>query len=87
MNKINTHKLGLAVAILVGGGHLLWSLLVAGGWAQALINFKLRMHFLEMPINVAGFDLGTAILLVLVATAFGYAFGRIIGAVCNWVNK
>ena len=87
MNKINTHKLGLVVAILIGGGHLIWSVLVATGWAQALVNFKFKMHFLNMSYSLTSFDFGTAILLVALATAFGYILGRIIGGVWNWVSK
>jgi hypothetical protein len=33
---MHAHKLGLVLAALIGGWHLVWRLLVLLGWAQAL---------------------------------------------------
>lgn len=86
-NKINTHKLGLVVGAFVGGAHLLWSILVALDWAQVLIDWKLSMHFLDSIAYVTEFDLGTAVMLVALATAGGYLGGQILGRLWNWIAR
>jgi hypothetical protein len=35
----NPNKVGLVVAALIGGWHVLWSLLVLLGWAQPILDF------------------------------------------------
>jgi hypothetical protein len=35
----NPKKVGLVIAALIGGWHVIWVALVAAGWAQPLINF------------------------------------------------
>ncbi len=67
----------------MGGLHLVWSVLIALGWAQVLVDFKLRMHMVSVPIVVNSFDLSTAVMLVVVATIAGYVVGHIFARVWN----
>ena len=87
MNHLNPKKVGLAVGKLVGGVHLVWSILVLLGWAQALVNFSLWAHMVNAPVVVNEFDLTAAITVILVATAIGYVLGYIFAKIWNWLHR
>jgi hypothetical protein len=52
-NIINPNKIGVVVAALIGGWHLVWAALVAAGWAQPLLNFTFWAHMIR-PVYVVG---------------------------------
>jgi hypothetical protein len=87
MGTVNPNKAGLALGAMLGGMHLLWVLLVAAGWAQAIINFYFRIHFLTPPWTVEGFHAGLAVTLVLVTAALGYVFGYVLGVLWNRLHR
>jgi hypothetical protein len=87
MGTLNPNKAGLVLGLLTGGWHFLWALLVAGGWAQAFINFIFWIHFLMPPYIVKPFVPGVALLLIVVTTAIGYATGYILGVLWNWAHR
>jgi glutamate dehydrogenase/leucine dehydrogenase len=37
---MNPHKLGLTLAAFIGGWHVVWSVLVLTGWAQAVVDYR-----------------------------------------------
>ncbi len=76
MQHIHPSRAGLVLALIVGGLHAIWSLIVAIGWGQALINFIFWVHFIKPAHEVEPFNIGTALLLVLVATCIGYVVGN-----------
>lgn len=82
-HHLSPAKTALTVGVFVGALHVVWSALVALGWAQALVDFKLRMHMVSMPVVVSAFDLSTAVMLVVVATIAGYIVGNIFARVWN----
>lgn len=87
MGPINPNKAGLALGAVIGGWHLLWSLLVALGWAQAVIDFIFWMHFIN-PVYVVGpFNAVTALILVTVTALIGFAAGWSFGIVWNRIHK
>ena len=78
MPHFNVGRTGLVTGILFGGFHAVWAGLVACGWGQPLLDLIFRLHFIDPPYHVAGFDLGTAALLVgltfLLGALAGMAF-------------
>ena len=87
MNYLNPTKTGLALGKLVGGLHLVWAILVALGWAQALVNFSLWAHMASVPFVVGAFDLTAAITVIIVATAVGYVLGYVFAKIWNWLHR
>lgn len=87
MEPVNPNKAGLVLGSVAGGWHLAWSLLVALGWAQPVIDFIFWMHFIK-PVYVIGpFSLGTAAILVVVTALAGYALGCIAGLLWNRLHR
>ena len=74
---MNSHKIGLVVGSFAGFMHLVWSLLVAFGWAQGLLDFIYHLHSLSSPFTVMPFDLGRSALLIIVTFCIGYIIGNI----------
>ena len=75
MEKIDKNKTGLTFGLLTGLFHLFWSILVALGLAQALVNFIFTIHMLNISITVMPFDVIKALLLIIVTFVVGYIFG------------
>ena len=87
MNTVNSKKLGIVFGAFLGLWHLVWSVLVAIGWAQPLLDFIFRLHMIEPPYRVAQFNLGMAITLIIVTTLVGYVAGFVIGTIWNRVHR
>ena len=83
----NTHKAGLVGAIMLGGFHVLWSVLVFLGWAQALVNFSMWAHMVESGPVFGPFDATSALTVIVVASCIGYAVGFILSTVWNKVHS
>jgi hypothetical protein len=81
MKKTFPYSLGMTVGAVVGLIHIVWSLLVAAGKAQAWVNWVAKLHFIDPPAHVNTFDLGTAILLVIVTSLIGFIVGYVFGVV------
>ncbi len=87
MGTVNPNKAGLVLGTLLGGWHFLWAVLVAAGWAQAVLNFVFWMHFIKPPYTVGPFSAGIALVLILVTSVIGYAAGYILGVLWNAIHK
>jgi len=76
MNQhINPIKTGIALGKFIGGVHLVWALLVALGWAQALVNFSLWAHMVSYPVVIETFSFSAAVSVIVIASIVGYIFG------------
>lgn len=87
MTHLNPTKTGLALGKLVGGLHLVWAILIALGWAQALVDFSLWAHMVSMPVVVKAFDLSAAITVVIIATLIGYVVGYFFALLWNRIHR
>ncbi len=84
---INSNKAGLVLGALFGGWHLLWSLLVASGWAQPLIDFIFWVHFIKPIYVIQPFSILLALTLVVVTAIIGYVIGSIFAMLWNQLHK
>jgi len=83
MVAIHPHRVALIVAILLGGWHLMWSVLVALGWAQPVIDFVFWIHFIRPVYVIERFNLGIAMLLIGMTTGISYAIGGCFATLWN----
>jgi hypothetical protein len=86
-NTLNAHKAGLAFGGALASFHFIWSLLVAFGVAQALYDWVLRLHMLQIPITVLPFSLSMAVMLVIFTGIVGYLLGYCFGVIWNAIQK
>ncbi len=84
---MNAHRLGLVLAGFSGGWHLLWSLVVLAGWAQAAIDFVFWFHFIAPPYRVGEFVAWRSAVLIAVTAILGYLVGRILAAIWNGIQR
>ncbi|MFA6521279.1 MAG: hypothetical protein WCT53_02755 [Candidatus Gracilibacteria bacterium] len=84
---MHKNRVGLVVGSLMGGLHLLWSILVAFGAAQFLMDWILKLHFLSNPYVIADFNLGFAVGLIALTFAVGYIVGWVLALLWNMMHK
>ncbi len=85
--KVDTIKVALTLGIVFSSVHILWSVLVALGLAQGLLDFILWAHMVSIPHEVTSFNVVQAGTLVIVTFVVGFSAGWIIGTAWNKVNK
>lgn len=83
MRHIQPVKTGTAVGVVLGLFHLAWAGLVALGWAKPLMDFILKLHFIQIDYAMAPFAPGTAAALVAITAGLGFVFGLVFALVWN----
>lgn len=86
-NGIHPHRAGLALGGVLGFLHLVWSTLVAIGWAQPLLDAIYELHMLKPMLIVEPYKPELAVGLVLVTSVLGYIFGCILATIWNAARK
>ena len=86
MRRINPSKTAIAAGSVVGLWHLCWVTLVGIGWAKPVMDFVLRLHFIELKYDLAAYSTTTAISLVLLTFTIGALFGLLFALVWNWLT-
>jgi hypothetical protein len=87
MRAIDPIKAGLVLGALSGGLHLGWAFLVAAGWAQAVVDFVLWVHFIKPVYVIAPFSIATAAVLVVVTACVGFAIAFLFGLLWNHFHR
>jgi hypothetical protein len=82
-SAIRVNRTGLAVAVVLGGMHLAWAILVAAGVAQIVSDFIFRLHFIQPVYVIQPFDLLRALALVLLSGCIGYCMGAVFALLWN----
>jgi K+-sensing histidine kinase KdpD len=65
----------------------MWSVLVAAGLAQLVIDWIFRLHFIQPPYTITAFNLGTAVTLIVVTSVIGFVMGWLFAAIWNWLHS
>ena len=87
MPHLNPSKAAISVGTVLGAWHLSWVALVAAGVAKPVLDFVLRLHFLQFDYGLAPFVLSTAALLVGLTFTIGAIMGLVFAWVWNWLSR
>lgn len=81
MVRMDGRKVGLVLGTFAAVLHAAWSLLVAVGVAKPYFDWATSLHFLAPFIVVSGFNLLSAIVLVVAA----FIGGNVLGWLFAWL--
>ena len=87
MTKLNPQKTALGVGMFAATIKVIWSILVALGWAGPFLNWVLQIHFINETKTIAAFDIVTAITMIVVTFIVGGLFGFLFANVWNRVAQ
>lgn len=80
-------RTGFVLATVTGGFHLCWSVLVALGWAQPVIDFVFWAHFIKPVYVIEPFEFTRAAILVALTAGIGFLLGSAFALVWNALHK
>ncbi len=87
-HHINPAKAAITLGAFLGGLHIIWSILVASGWAQDFVDFILWAHMVSLPyVVVKAFDLSAAVTVIIITTIIGYTIGYAFARVWNRIHR
>jgi fatty acid desaturase len=86
MRHISPTKTALAVGSVFAIWHTIWVTLVGVGWAKPVMDFVLRLHFIEMQYSLAPFSVTTAEVLIVVTFVIGAFLGLVFAIIWNWLT-
>lgn len=86
MRHISPTKTAIAVGTVIGLWHVIWVTLVGVGWAKAVMDFVLQLHFIKLQYELAPYAATTAGGLVLLTFAVGASFGLVFALIWNWLT-
>jgi hypothetical protein len=84
---VNPNKVGLVIGALIGGWHVVWSVLVLLHWAQPILDFVFWAHMIQPVYIVKSFDPAAAATLLIVTAALGYVFGLLGAVIWNRLHR
>jgi hypothetical protein len=86
MRRISPAKTALAVGSVFAICHTMWVTLVGIGWAKPVMDFALRLHFIELQYSLAPIRVTTAEALIVVSFAIGAFLGSTFAIIWNWLT-
>lgn len=86
---MSKNQLGLVLGSLLALLHVVWSLAVAVMPAalQNFLNWDLALHHIDFQFTLLPFNLGNAVILVILTFIVGYLVGWISGWLIKTVGK
>ncbi len=85
--RMSVFNAGIVVGTLFGGWHLCWSILVALGWAQPVIDFVFWIHFIKPIYVIEPFEISRMVILLIVTSGIGLVIGSSFALVWNVLHK
>jgi hypothetical protein len=86
LEKLSTTMMGLVTGGMMGGLHLLWSLSVAAGWGQSILNFFFWMYFIKPIDLIEPFQPARAITLVAISSIIWFVLGSLAARLWNRIR-
>lgn len=86
MRHLNPSKAAIAVGAVFAVWHLMWVTLVAIGIAKAVMDFVLKLHFIQVEFTLAPFAIPTAAMLIGLTFLIGALLGLVFALVWNWLS-
>ena len=83
MNAIHPIKAAVTLAALMMLFHACWASAVAVGWAQPLIDFIFKLHFIKPVYVILPFDIMTAVFLIVMTGGVGFVAGLAFATLWN----
>jgi hypothetical protein len=83
----NPNKVGLVIAALIAGWHVIWSVLVLIGWAQPILDFIFWAHMIKRVYVVKPFDPTAPVALIVITAVIGYIFGFVGAIIWNRLHR
>ena len=72
---LNKNSVGMSLGVFLAAAHAAWAIIVWMGSAQKFLSWMMSLHFTRMSVSTTAFDLGTAVMLLIVTFVGGYIFG------------
>lgn len=85
--RLDPLRTGAAFGAVVALAHLFWAALVALGWAGALLDFILWIHFLNVPVQIAPFEWTRSGILIVVTFLLSFPLGAGFAAIWNRLHS
>ena len=87
MNQLNHQKTGLTLGLMLGLLHVVWSALIALGWAKPLVDWIMGLHMIQEPLLILPFSWQSAAWLVVATFVVGNVAGFVFASLWNVVHK
>ena len=87
LRYLDVGKAGIVLATVTSGFHFCWSVLVALGWAQPVIDFVLWAHFIKPVYVIEPFEFARAATLVVITAGIGFLLGSAFALVWNALHR
>lgn len=87
MEKLEKNKTGLVLGGFIAFWHLVWLALIAMGLAEPLLSFMMGIHHVLIDYSVLPFSPISAIMLLVIKFAVGYAMGWVFALIWNKITR
>ncbi len=87
MHNLNQQKAALTLGLFLSGLHAIWSILIAIGLAQPLVDFVMWAHMIHTTTSVGPFDATAAVSLIVLTFVVGYVIGWGFSSLWNKLHR